>query len=187
MAGSMNVKKISKSQKLFRLSLWILVLVVLLFVGVLLLNLTQAAKIKHLENKIAKKEAQLEKDESSDGYKKFLAVKSLESKTSWMFRYERIEKISEILDDLRNIDGEDWESTIELSDFNVSLEELSLRGVVSSLKDLYYTNASWRIKAVLDRFESLDFIEKMTIKEYQKIDEWFEFVLYANVINNDWK
>jgi hypothetical protein len=56
--------------------------VVLLFVGVLLLNLTQAAKIKHLENKIAKKEAQLEKDESSDGYKKFLAVKSLESKTS---------------------------------------------------------------------------------------------------------
>jgi predicted Holliday junction resolvase-like endonuclease len=59
-----------------------LILVVLLFVGVLLLNLTQAAKIKHLENKIAKKEAQLEKDESSDGYKKFLAVKSLESKTS---------------------------------------------------------------------------------------------------------
>jgi hypothetical protein len=116
-----------------------------------------------------------------------LAVKSLENKTSWLFWYERIEKISEILDDLRNIDGEDWESTIELSDFNVSLEELSLRGVVPSLKDLYYTNASWKIKAVLDRFENLDFIEKMTIKEYQKIDEWFEFVLYANVINNDWK
>lgn len=187
MAGSMNVKKISKSQKLFKLSIWILVLVVLLFVGVMLLNVTQAAKIQHVENKIEKKEAQLEEYEASEWYKKFLAVKSLESKTSWLYRYERIEKISEILDDLRNIDEEDWESTIELSDFNVSLEELSLRGTVSSLKDLYYTNASGRIKAVLDRFEGLDFIEKMTIKEYQKVDEWFEFVLHANVINNDWK
>ena len=180
MAGSMNVKKISKSQKLFKLSLWILVLVTLFFVWVLLLNLGQAAKIQSMEKKIAKKEAQLEEYEASEGYKKFLAVKSLESKTSWLYRYERIEKISEILDDLRNIDEEDWESSIQLS-------ELSLRGTVSSLKDLYYTNASWRIKAVLDRFESLDFIEKMTIKEYQKVDEWFEFVLYANVINNDWK
>lgn len=187
MAGSMNVKKISKSQKLFKLSLGILVLVTLFFVGVLLLNLGQAAKIQTMEKKIAKKEAQLEEYEASEGYKKFLAVKSLESKTSWLYRYERIEKISEILDDLRNIDDENWESTIQLSDFNVSLEELSLRGTVSSLKDLYYTNASWKIKAVLDRFESLDFIEKMTIKEYQKVDEWFEFVLYANVINNDWK
>ena len=111
----------------------------------------------------------------------------MENKTSWLYRYERIEKISEILDDLRNIDEDNLDSTIELSDFNVSLEELSLRGVVSSLKDLYYTNASGRIKAVLDSFESLDFIEKMTIKEYQKVDEWFEFILYANIINNDWK
>lgn len=186
MAGSINVKKISKSQKLFKLSLWVWVLVVLLFVGIMFLNLAQAAKIKHFENKIEKKEAKLEEYEASEWYKKFLSVKSLESKTSWLYRYERIEKISEILDDLRNIDEEDWESTIELSDFNVSLEELSLRGTVSSLKDLYY-NASGRIKAVLDRFEGLDFIEKMTIKEYQKVDEWFEFILHANVINNDWE
>ena len=79
MAGSMNVKKISKSQKLFKLSLWILVLVTLFFVWVLLLNLGQAAKIQSMEKKIAKKEAQLEEYEASEGYKKFLAVKSLES------------------------------------------------------------------------------------------------------------
>ena len=64
------------------------------------------------------------------------------------------------------------------------MEELSLKWTVSSLKDLYYTNASWKIKALLDRFESLDFIEKMTIKEYEKVDDWFEFVLHANVIEN---
>lgn len=187
MAGSMNVKKISKSQKVFKLSIWLWAIVVLIFLWVLCLNLFKSAEIKHLENKIERKEKQLEEYEASDWYKKFLAVKSLEDKTSWLLRYERIEKISEILDDLRNIDEEDWESVIELSDFNVSLEELSLRWTVSSLKDLYYTNASGKIKAVLDRFESLDFIDKMTIREYQKVDDGFEFVLYANVINNDWE
>jgi hypothetical protein len=48
----------------------------------MLLNLGQAAKIQRMEKKIAKKEAQLEEYEASEGYKKFLAVQSLESKTS---------------------------------------------------------------------------------------------------------
>ena len=119
-----------------------------------------------------------------------MAVKSLETRTAGMYRYERIEKISEILEDLRNMnnDEEGWEtSSLILSDFYVSLEEISLRWIVSSLKELYYTSASWKIKSVLDRFESLDFIDKMVIKEYSNVGDWFEFTLFANVINNDWE
>ena len=187
MAGSMNVKKISKSQQLFRLSLWVLALVILALVGVKCLTLAKNAELKILQNRIAKKEEQVREDESSDWYKKFLAVKSLEDKNANMSWYDRIEKISEILEDLRSLDDEEEGTTLELSDFYVSLEEISLRWIVSSLKDLYYTSASWKMRAVLDRFESLDFIDRMVIKEYNNNGYWFEFSLFANVINNGWK
>ena len=186
MAGSMNIKKISKSQKLFKASLWLLALVIVVFVLVKCLTMIKVAELKVVNNKIEKKEEQIQEYESSTWYIKFLAVKSLEEKTVWMLRYERIEKISEILEDLRNMnDDEDFESTLVLSDFYVSLEEISLNGIVTSLKELYYTSASWKIKSVLDRFEGLDFIDKMIIKEYSNVGNWFEFTLFANVINND--
>ena len=188
MAGSMNVKKISKSQNLFKVSLWVLALVIVAFIWIKCLTMVKTAELRHVNNKIEKKEAQIQEYESSTWYIKFLAVKSLEDKTAWMLRYERIEKISEILEDLRNMnDDEDSESTLILSDFYVSLEEISLRWIVFSLKELYYTSASGKIKSVLDRFESLDFIDKMVIKEYNHVNDWFEFTLFANVINNDWK
>ena len=187
MAGSMNIKKISKSQQLFRLSLWILVVAVLSFVAIKCLTLVKNAELKLINNKIATKEEQLKKDEASEWYNKFLAVKSLEDKDFNMSRYDRIEKISEILEDLKNLDDDEEGTTLELSDFSVSLEEISLRWVVSSLKDLYYTSASWKMRAVLDRFESLDFIDKMVIKQYSNNGNWFEFSLFANVINNDRK
>ena len=171
---------------MFKLSLWVLVLVVVIFVWIKGLTLFKAAELKHLNNKIERKEKQIEEYEASEWYKKFLAVKWLEDRNAGMSWYERIEKISEIFDDLRNIN--EWaDSELDLSDFNVSLEEVSLKWTVSSLKDLYYTNASWRIKAVLEKFENLDFIEKMTIKDYSKVDGWFEFSLYANVIQNGGK
>lgn len=184
MAGSMNVKKITKSQKLFKLSLWVLALVIVAFIWVKCLTLTKSAELKILNNKIERKEAEVLEKEASDWYKKFLAVKALEENTAWMLRYERIEKISEILEDLRNMNDEEWQSTLVLSDFYVSLEEISLMWIVSSLKELYYTSASWKMKAVFDRFESLDFIDKMMIKQYSNVGDWFEFTLFANVINN---
>ena len=187
MAGSMNVKKISKSQQLFRLSLWVLALMIVAFVWVKCLTLAKSAELKIVKNRIATKEEQVKEHEASEWYKKFLAVQALESKNSNMTWYDRIEKISEILEDLRSLDDEEEGTTLELSDFSVSLEEISLRGIVSSLKDLYYTSASWKMRAVLDRFESLDFIDRMVIKEYNNNGYWFEFSLFANVINNDGK
>jgi len=187
MAGSMNIKKISKSQQLFRLSLGVLAIAILALVVVKCLTLAKSAELKIVNNRVAAKEEQVRKDEASDWYKKFLAVKSLEDKNANMSWYDRIEKISEILEDLRSLDDEEEGTTLELSDFYVSLEEISLRWIVSSLKDLYYTSASWKMRAVLDRFESLDFIDKMVIKEYNNNGYWFEFSLFANVINNGWK
>ena len=185
MAGSMNVKKISKSQKAFQASLGILVLSILVFIWVKWLTFIKNMELQRINNRIEKKEEQVKIYESSTWYTKFLAVKSLQEKTAGMSRFYRIEKISEILEELKNVDDWEWDTTIELSDFYVSLDEISLRWVVSSLKDLYYTNVSWKMRAVLDRFESLEFIDKMVIKEYNRVDNWFEFSLHANVINND--
>lgn len=187
MAGSMNIKKISKSQKLFRFSLGVLIVVFLAFLWIKCITLIKSAELNRIQKTISKKEAQIEEYEASEWYKKFIAVKTLEDKNSSMYRFERIEKISEILEDLKNIDDDESGTTLQLSDFYVSLEEISLKGIVSSLKDLYYTSASGKMKAVLDRFESLDFIDKMVIKEYNNVGNWFAFTLFANVIDNDWK
>ena len=105
-------------------------LLIVVFVLVKCLTMIKVAELKVVNNKIEKKEEQIQEYESSTWYIKFLAVKSLEEKTVWMLRYERIEKISEILEDLRNMnDDEDFESTLVLSDFYVSLEEISLNGL----------------------------------------------------------
>ena len=73
---------------------------------------------------------------------------------------------------------------ITLSDFSVSLEEISLRWIITSLKTLYYNSDAF--KALLDRFQELDFIKDMRIKTYEKVGSTnFEFILNANVVWNE--
>jgi uncharacterized protein YlbG (UPF0298 family) len=52
------------------------------------------------------------------------------------------------------------------------------------LKALYYNNDSF--KALLDRFEELDFIKDIRIRSYEKVGSTnFEFILNANVVGNE--
>lgn len=187
MAKETKTKKISQSQKLFNSLTAILVILVLCWLWISFFTFTKNREYKNIEKTVQEKEQILEENEASPGYKKFLAIKKLEEKNNGMYWFERIEKIYDIFEQLRDIDPEDNDD-IELSGFNVSLEEVSLIWTVWSLKNLYYTNASGRMKALLDSFENLEFIDKMTIREYNKSeDDRFEFVLYANVIDNDWE
>ena len=43
---------------------------------------------------------------------------------------------------------------ITLSDFNVSLEEITLKWNVSTLEALYYNSPTWGFKALLEDFKS---------------------------------
>jgi hypothetical protein len=80
--------------------------------------------------------------------------------------------------------GDNSRNMITLSDFFVSLEEVSLRWTITSLKTLYH-NTEW-FKALLDRFEELDFIKDIRIKSYEKVGSSnFEFILNANVVWNE--
>jgi hypothetical protein len=104
-----------------------------------------------------------------------------------MPRSEHIPKIISILEDLKSVDQSwTWENdSIVLSDFKVNLNEISLKWRVSNLKLLYYNSPWWKFKALIDRFQDLDFIEDMKIKTYDKIwEKYFEFVLNGKIKNN---
>jgi len=75
---------------------------------------------------LQEKQQQLSEYESADEYDKFLAVKDLEDRTVDMPWFQHIPKILQIFQDLRNVDS-DPDNQIVLSDFNISLEKISLR------------------------------------------------------------
>ncbi|MBU0627008.1 hypothetical protein KKG31_06565 [Patescibacteria group bacterium] len=80
---------------------------------------------------------------------------------------DRISKVIEMLNELKNITSNQSE-TIALSDFKVSLENISLKGKVSSLLLLYYSNPERNIISLIDRFEKLDFIDDIHIQSYDR-------------------
>lgn len=172
-------------EKLFRIAVVILCLEVLVLVGGKVYSLFQQRAIDNKKADIQQQEQQLSTFESAVEYDRFLAVKDLEDKSVDMPWFEHIPKILSMFQDLKNLDSSS-SNMIKLSDFFVSLEEISLKWSISSLKALYYNPESGTFKALLDRFEDLDFIKDMRIKSYQKVnDRNFEFVLNANVVVDD--
>jgi len=119
------------------------------------------------------------------GYNKLQAVKILEEKQITMPWSEHITKIIAMLEDMKKVDTSTTDSII-LSDFNVSLDKITLKGQVSNLLLLYYSNANKGITSLIDRFSDLDFVKNIRIQTYDRISEsnFYEFVLEANIIND---
>ncbi len=119
------------------------------------------------------------------GYNKLQAVKILEEKQVTMPWSDHITKVIAMLEDLKKVDTSTTD-TIILSDFNVSMDKITLKGQVSNLLLLYYSNASKGIKSLIDKFSSLDFVKDIRIQTYDRVGDnnYYEFVLEANVIND---
>jgi hypothetical protein len=98
---------------------------------------------------------------------------------------DHINKVIQMLEDIQNVQ---WSSSgnIILSDFKVGLDTISLKGQVSSLPLLYYSNAAKGVVSLLDRFSQLDFINNIRVQTYDRVGDsgYFQFVLEANVTNN---
>ena len=90
-----------------------------------------------------------------------------------------------MLEDMKQIDTSTTD-TIALSDFNVSLDKITLTGQVSNLLLLYYSNPAKGVKSLIDRFSSLDFVRNIRIQTYDRVGDnnYYQFVLEANVIND---
>lgn len=118
------------------------------------------------------------------GYNKLQAVKSLETQQADIPWSDHINKVIQMLEDLKSVQG--GTDTIVLSDFKVDLNKISLKGQVSNLMLLYYSNPKQNVVSLLDRFSQLDFIKDIRIQTYDKVADTgsFEFVLEANVVND---
>jgi hypothetical protein len=139
--------------------------------------------IANQEAVLAQQNDQLDQYMSLTGYEKIMGIKQLEETVKTMPRFQQIPKVIAILDSIKAVDTSENESII-LSDFKVSLEEISVKGKVSSLKLLYYTSPSGSYVSLFDKFASLDFIKDIKIKTYDKVGDYFEFLLTANVITD---
>ena len=119
------------------------------------------------------------------GYNKLQAVKILEEKQVTMPWSDHISKMIAMLEDMKQIDTSTTD-TIALSDFNVSLDKITLKGQVSNLLLLYYSNPAKGVKSLIDRFSSLDFVRNIRIQTYDRVGDnnYYQFVLEANVIND---
>lgn len=184
----MGQEKTKKNRTIWE-NIFITVLVVLIVEIVLLIwwkvyTIIQQQRINYQTHQLEQRQETLASYESATEYDRFISIKDLENKSVDMPWFEHIPKILKMFQDLREL----WSDSnkITLSDFNVSLEEISLRWTISSLKTLYYTSESWTFKALIDRFEELDFIKNMKIKSYEKVGSRnFEFILNANVVTNE--
>ncbi len=177
----------SRGEKIFRFLVFLLVLS-LLWLAFLKASIFLFQKqIDQARQSLNQQEQQLSAHEGATSYDKFLLVSDLEQKVTEMPWFEHIPKILQIFQDLKNLDPTSSD-VITLSDFNVSLDEINLKGSVSTLKALYYNSPTGNFKALLERFEELDFIQDLNIRSYNRVsDRNFEFVLNAKVISNDRK
>ena len=185
MENNDSKKNRTRWEQLFRAAVWLLIVAVFLFVIWKIYVFYQKHKTENEMLALQAQQQVLSEYESAKEYDKFLAVKDLEDKTVDMPWFQHIPKILQIFQDLRDVDS-DPNNMVVLSDFNVSLEEISLKWSVSSLRALYFSSDTWAIKSLLDKFEELDFIRDMKIKSYEKIGgRYFEFILNANVVLQD--
>jgi hypothetical protein len=135
---------------------------------------------------------QLQKDIAAfsdiPGFDKLKLVKQMENTYAQMPRSDHIQEVREIFNAILNVDTTDT-ANIVLSDFKISLEEVSLRGYVSNLRILYQSPASAPHTSLIERFEKLKFLSNITIKKYEKAEDniGYNFVLTAKVTNNDTK
>ncbi len=119
------------------------------------------------------------------GYNRLQAVKILEDQETTMPWAQHIAQMIDMLENMKNIDASSTD-TVVLSDFNVSLDKITLKGQVSNLLLLYYSNVGKNVLSLIDRFSGLDFVQNIRIQTYDRVGDnnYYEFVLEANVIND---
>ncbi len=183
---SMSVHRLHSKWKIYfqilLVILWVLLLAfAYLKVDMFLMNQTITDKRQVLSWQTA----QLKSYTLLTGYNKLQAVKILEEKQTTMPWSDHISKMIAMLEDLKKVDTSTTD-TIVLSDFNVSMDKITLKWQVSNLLLLYYSNPTKGITSLIDRFSNLDFIQNIRIQTYDRVGDnnYYEFVLEANIIND---
>jgi hypothetical protein len=142
-----------------------------------------------LDQRILTKQSQLTQVESTiakiGSEKAFFSYKFAEEliKKWWTKRSAHITALIEVLKKVQS-NNYVWANAIQLSDFTISPEKLSLKWKVSNLILLYYSSPEKWYTSVIDRFAELSFISNIAIKKYNKIWDYYEFTLTADINPN---
>lgn len=184
MIQGLSIKR-SIWERLFRFSVVIFFVLIVAYIYLFVSQMIIRSQIDTQSAILTEKNAELDTIAQMTGFVKFNLVKVLEEgidKVSWS---DRIAAVIGMIDSLRSLDTSSSD-TVSLSDFSVSLNQISLRGRVTNLLLLYFTAPERNFVSLIDRFSSLDFIQDMRIQSYTKRDDGsFEFVLQANVRTDD--
>lgn len=99
---------------------------------------------------------------------------------------KRSDQITALVTVLRKIQANNsiGANAIQLSDFSISPTELTLKGKVSNLILLYYSSEANNYINLIDRFAELPFITNIAIKKYNKVGNFYEFSLQADINPN---
>jgi hypothetical protein len=140
------------------------------------------------QNKVAQQQREVDAFSTIPGFDKLQLVKELESTHYQMPWSDHIQAVITIFDAILKVDEANSQNIV-LSDFKISLEEISVKGYVSNLRILYNSPDPTQKTALIDRFQQLDFLADIAIKTYDKAGDniGYDFVLTAKVVNNDTK
>lgn len=142
-----------------------------------------------LDNRIQTREAELQQVEDMiakiGSEKAFFSYKFAEGLANTAST-KRSDQITALITVLRKIQANNSIGTnaIQLSDFSVSPTKLTLKGKVSNLILLYYSSEANNYTNLIDRFAELPFITNISIKRYNKLGNFYEFSLDADINPN---
>ena len=173
-----------QSSRRYIYSLWLITLILwgLLYGWSFLANIWLDQRIEDKQDQLN----QVEKTISQIGSEKaFFSYKFAEEliKKWWTKRSSHITALIEVLREVQS-NNYIWANAIRLSDFTISPEKLSLKWKVSNLILLYYSSTEKWYVSVIDRFATLPFISNIAIKKYDKVWEYYEFTLTADINPN---
>ncbi len=170
-----------KNKKKNRFLLYITVLFVLLVLFLKFNLFILDKKISEHNIKLNKEIEELKQSKNMTWYVKLNSLNILEDSFINISWYKKISKLINMFDEIKNVDTND-DDIISLSDFNITLDKITLKWKVSKLRLLYYDREDKNFESLLTKFEKLSFLENISIKNYENVNwEWFEFILTANV------
>ena len=181
-----NTKTLS-SKNVFLLLLLVLIGAVVYYAYLFVTSTVTKRLILNNQKQVVQQQLEISAFSDIPGFDKLQLVEDLERNNYQMPRSDHIQAVIDIFDAVLNVDTAESRNIV-LSDFKISLEEISVRGYVSDLRVLYNSPTPSK-PSLIERFEYLDFLGNISIKTYQKAEDsiGYDFVLTAKVINDDTK
>lgn len=178
----MQVTTNSPWRYIYGVWLWVLILSLVAYWSSFLVNIMLDSRIQTRQSQLQQVEDLISKIGSERAFFSYKFAESM-AQNKWIKRSEQIQALITVLRRIQS-NNSIGANAIQLSDFSVSPTELNLKGKVSNLILLYYSSEVNDYTNLIDRFAELPFITNIAIKKYNKVGNYYEFSLDADINPN---